>query len=366
MRVLSSLLCCIVVPFLTFLAPADANVISGFARVMEEEGQVAMKYALESSLLAMRYASMETRLSNPTFQVTTDPGASCPSNGEADIAARFLALSLAELSQRMMLPLGSVIAKSQTSAAIADAVAEIFSLPFVEALSAGASISNFQGGAGAGFGFQVYCSGTNDVVLSFGGGGGGGLTGQDHDSFSGGMGGGGGVQSVSDSVSAGGGTGCSFDHHGLHDCHPTPDARGLNFFTVVRAGLEHSHCRSMVVKGGGGGGGGFSYNHGGACHYGGGFGFEFEGVVVLVEERLAAENSTVAEKGLRAFSLNSTEAAAMPELRAENSNPSGDAAKLCSSQCGGHSDFYRSCFCPCFKDRIIAANLSWGKTISCV
>lgn len=264
------------------------------------------------------------------------------------------------------------------------------------------------GGFGAGFGFSIECGG--QPVLSWGSGFGGGIdavTGQQsvrvllrpptqpptasagkpnthtqaHTTttwwrrgrlpvLQAGFGGGGGGQYQNSDGSVadfGGGCGCGALPDGLPtSCGSAPDTDSE---TLLRDWLAQGAavlaatpaCQSgMTLCGSGGGGGGYTSSNGCPGGFGGGFGFEFAPVSLSQQ---GGDGGVGVVLGLG----DDDGASCSAQTPGGNPPPSasiGPAARTCGTQCATSSAF-NGCFCPCFKDKMVAAGVPWAKQINC-
>lgn len=338
----------------------SSSSIPSFREALGNQASIAAAAAVRSTTTNLQYIGIQAELSHPTLSATTDPGSACPGSTATHDAASFLRGGLSSLSTDLMGPLGSYVGGSSSSEEVAQDVAQHFPPAFARGLSAGGAIMGFEGGLGAGFGYELYCEGK--LLLALGGGGGGCVSWQGGRRV-GGLGGGGGAQTDLDgvTVSAGGGTGCRFVDGDPMGCRPTADGGGESF-AVIKEKIQAvlSSCGSgLIVCGGGGGGGGFSYSSPVSCHYGGGFDFTFSGVATAVADETL--NATEVER--RREELREEAAIVCPTDRYDRITSS--AARACNAQCAGKPSYYNSCYCPCFKNHIENAGLSWGYTMAC-
>lgn len=182
-------------------------------------------------------------------------------------------------------------------------------------------------------------------------------------------GGGGGQYQNSDGSVAdfGGGCGCGALPDGLPtSCGSAPDTDSetllRDWLTQGAAVLAATPaCQSgMTLCGSGGGGGGYASSNGCPGGFGGGFGFEFAPVSLSQQ---GGDGGVGVLLGLG----DDDGASCSAQTPGGNPPPSasiGPAARTCGTQCATSSAF-NGCFCPCFKDKMVAAGVPWAKQINC-
>lgn len=208
------------------------------------------------------------------------------------------------------------------------------------------------GGAGFGFGVTLQCQG--QVLFTFGGGGGGGVDTSESGSFGGGAGG----QTPDTSMSVGGGGGCQCQGSTCPSCGGNPDLNSntnvVGMASAVTAAISSSACAGsgqtgLVLCASGGGGGGLGYSN---CEYGAGYGVKMAAQVSLPE----SFRQPHAHVGKAA--VNGTCSADSQDMLVSG------ITQACTNACSIVPGFY-SCFCVCFKNRVINAGLAWGLPITC-
>jgi hypothetical protein len=85
------------------------------------------------------------------------------------------------------------------------------------------------------------------------------------------------------------------------------------------------------------------------CTYGAGFGATFLGSMGLGADGALVFNETLPE------------GASCPS---NGEDAAGSAAVSCGQACTGRTDF-NACFCPCFKNAVTGAGVSWGTSMTC-
>ena len=332
-----------------FVGTAHSSDIDLFQQSVYDMGSSAAQGMKSSAVTFLTNLGYTTGF-DPMIQVTTSSGVQCnASPRSASAAADFLATAGNSLGNALLGSIGANLVAATTSDGFAHSFNSIFPPNFAAVFYDSQKIKGFNGGAGAGAGFEVFCG--SELVFSFGGGGGGGVADDE-----GTLGGGAGVQSDSDEV--GGGTGCSFSNMGTRDCDPEADSGGETFYDFKQSIMDTLHdCPRLTLCGGGGGGGGFQFNDNGVCYFGGGFSFNFTAVV----SRSWGEDG----QELKPVVSMPTDVTCPGSPSKRYDQAVSKASTVCSKQCAGKGSFYNSCYCPCFKSQVMKLGLSWGYTMDC-